>query len=109
MNKTPSPATTPTHAEFRNDDETLIWPTTAPDSLGRQQFVVYWIAEQGHVTGQVFRTSLRDFIDRERCRGALPGGARLLACPGCLGIPGPSSVWASGCPVCPPSPATDAA
>lgn len=73
----------PALADFTTDNEVIVRPTPgqAPDSQGRIQFTAFWLSPASvyGVRGQVFRTSLEDFITREQTAGhpvRVEGGPR---------------------------------
>ncbi len=66
---------TPAREDFTSDSETIVWypPDRKFDELGRIQFTAFWwgyhptVGES--VRGQVFHTSLADFIARDEAQG----------------------------------------
>jgi hypothetical protein len=66
---------TPSPSDFASSSEVLIhhYEDAVPDSLGRLQFVAYWLTDQewvpNGVRAQVFNTNLAAFIDDEEIKG----------------------------------------
>lgn len=64
---------TPSPSDFTSSPEVLIHhhEDAVPDSQGRTQFAAYWLSglKPSGVAGQVFRTSLKAFIDDEELKG----------------------------------------
>jgi hypothetical protein len=64
----------PSPHDFTSTDEVIVHHQDAvPDELGRLRFVAYWLTDQewvpNGVRGQVFNTSLADFIARDEKDG----------------------------------------
>lgn len=63
----------PDLCEFTSESAVIVWPTSgqAPDSQGRVQFTAFWPAPSCvfGIRGQVFNTSLDEFIAREQAAG----------------------------------------
>lgn len=65
----------PAPEDFQSEGEVIVWHPAdrQPDDLGRLQFIAFWIGYHpvtGHgVRGQVFDTSLAEFIARDEAQG----------------------------------------